>query len=184
MTDDTPSKPKNRPSKTLKDGEIVTRRRVQRRSVLKAIGAGLAGAAGLTAGGRQAHAVTDSDAGKVGRPSGPGPRIGHHRQLTPANTRIPPAKAEAAFPRASRIAIPANTRIRRVADVAVASPTMIPAITPIPPARGRGGGGGGVTDSDTGQYQDPPGRGRGSGLTDNDTGNYADPAGQGRGWRR
>src|SRR6218665_4199862 len=40
-----------------------------------------------------------------------------------------------------------------------------------------------VTDSDTGRYADPVGRGRGrrySGCTDSDTGRYADPGGNGR----
>jgi hypothetical protein len=44
-----------------------------------------------------------------------------------------------------------------------------------------------VTDTDTGRYADPVGRGRGrrgSGVTDSDTGRYADPAGNGRGRRR
>ena len=41
----------------------------------------------------------------------------------------------------------------------------------------------GITDSDTGAYADPIGRGRGGhgGITDSDTGRYADPVGQGRG---
>ena len=119
MTGDTQKKIDARPQNTLKDGEIVTRQRVQRRSVLKVIGAGLAGAVGLAATQRQAHAVTDSDAGQYQDP----------------------------------------------------------------PGQGRGTG---ITDSDAGQYQDPPGQGRGggggggTGLTDNDTGARADPAGGGR----
>ncbi|WP_300527175.1 hypothetical protein [Maricaulis sp.] len=39
-----------------------------------------------------------------------------------------------------------------------------------------------MTDSDSGAYADPAGRGRGSsGVTDSDTGAYADPVGRGRG---
>ena len=46
-----------------------------------------------------------------------------------------------------------------------------------------------VSDSDTGQYADPVGRGRGNGYgntgcSDSDSGNYADPGGNGRGRRR
>ncbi|GAB4264540.1 MAG: hypothetical protein Kow0013_11910 [Pararhodobacter sp.] len=37
-----------------------------------------------------------------------------------------------------------------------------------------------ASDSDSGSYADPAGRGR-SGLTDNDNGSYADAAGRGRG---
>ena len=50
---------------------------------------------------------------------------------------------------------------------------------------GRGSRWGGITDSDTGAYADPPGRGRGggAGYTDNDRGEYADPPGRGRGSR-
>lgn len=48
---------------------------------------------------------------------------------------------------------------------------------------GRGRGGTGYTDSDSGPYADPAGHGRGRGrsVTDSDTGRYADPVGRGRG---
>ena len=39
----------------------------------------------------------------------------------------------------------------------------------------------GFSDSDTGPYADPAGRGRGHRCTDSDVGNYADPVGRGRG---
>ena len=37
-----------------------------------------------------------------------------------------------------------------------------------------------ITDSDTGRYADPVGRGRGRNCTDADGGAYADPVGRGR----
>ncbi|WP_300527173.1 hypothetical protein [Maricaulis sp.] len=53
---------------------------------------------------------------------------------------------------------------------------------PYDPA-GAGRGSSGVTDSDSGAYADPVGRGRGGrgGVTDSDSGAYADPVGRGRG---
>lgn len=134
MSEDPKSK-----KKSLENEEIVSERKLGRRSTLGIIGASVAGAAAVTMGAallpRSAEAQSDSDTGRYADPAGRG-RTG----VTDSD----------GGPNADRA------------------------------GHGRGSGRSGITDSDTGPNADPAGNGRGRNCSDSDGGRYADPAGRGR----
>jgi|SRR6056297_2639682 len=73
MSDKKHDKGAEPPRKSLSDDEVVTRRRMNRRSLLGLAGAGAVGAAAFVATGRPAQAqVTDSDGGPFADPAGNG----------------------------------------------------------------------------------------------------------------
>ncbi len=150
---------------TLKDEDIQSRHALPRRSLLKAVAPAAVGATALVGGGREAHAVTDSDTGAYADPVGQG--RGSYTGVTDSDggTYADPV----GYGRGS-----GGTGITDSDSGTYADPV----------GYGRGSSGTGITDSDTGAYADPVGYGRGSsgtGITDNDAGAYADPVGHGRG---
>ncbi len=172
MTDQGPDRPdRDAEKKALTDDDIVTGRKLGRRSLLGLVGAGLAGATALIGGARPAHAVTDSDSGRCADPGGRGrgPRI---RGVTDSDGG--PCADPAGWGRRGRSGGggggrggPTDSDSGRFAD---------------PAGQGRGGVRTGRTDRDSGRWADPPGGGRwGSGLTDSDRGPYIrDQPGNGR----
>ena len=173
------------PTQTLTEGDIVTERALDRRSMLSVLGTvATAGAVGTVVNGCYATApgpvyaqpvyaqparvqtgLNDADAGPASDPAGFGRPPGGPVYVQPAQPMQP-------------------------MQTGVSDHDSGPGSDPA--GRGRGGfrgGMSGVTDGDSGRWSDPAGGGRGNprgvmtGITDGDSGRWSDPAGGGRGHR-